>query len=51
MFSLFMPGAQNTIIGVFRNIQSKVQLQVRRLEGSVAAQQRGQILATCSIAE
>lgn len=50
MFSLFIPGAQVTITAMFRNIQSKVQLQEGRLEGSVAPQCRGQILATCSVA-
>lgn len=41
MFSLFIPGAQNAITVVFRNIQSKVHLQERRLEGSVETQNRG----------
>lgn len=51
MFSLFIPGAQNTNTVVFRNMQSKVRLQERRLESSVAAPSRGQIVATCKKAE
>jgi len=49
VFNLYIPGTQNTILLVFRNIWSKVQLEERMVR-SVAAQHRRQRLATCSVA-